>query len=148
MTVEVLRGLARRRARGFTTLEDQWELALPRLASTGMGFEQVRKLAESCTGPTMASRLARVMKGDGRDGFATLVGHVDESPRNLTEWLGAIDVFYRWLERHGRSTRFGHALGYISCCCQTDPARALTEIVAEMLETYGYAGEEPEKSNA
>lgn len=148
MTVEALRVLARRRARGFTTLEDQWELALGRLASAGLSFDEVRKLAESCTGPTMASRLARVMRGDGRDAYTTLLQQVDESPRTLTEWLGAIDVFYRWMERQGRATGFEHSLGYIRCCTQVDAGRCLTDIVQDMLDTYGYLGDVEQRSTA
>ena len=141
MTVETLRGLARRRARGFTTLEDQWELALGRLSSTGLGNDEVRLLSESCTGPTMANRLARVMRGDGRHAFSILAAYVDDSPRTLTEWLGAIDVFFRWLERQGRYARLNQALGYIHCCTAADPGRPLTDTVQDMLETYGFAGD-------
>lgn len=148
MTVEVLRGLARRRARGFTTLENQWELALQRLSSLGLGVDQVRKLADNCTGPTMASRLARVMRYDGPECYYNLLEQVDDSPRTLTEWLGAIDVFYRWLERQGRTTRFQHALGYICCCTQAENGRCLTETVQDMLDAYGYTGDLEQRETA
>lgn len=74
-----------------------------------------------------------------------VLGHVNDSPFSLSDWLDAIEYFYGWLEKNQRNVDFLSMLNYLECCVASQDAResgqTLAALVEDMLRVAGYKGE-------
>ena len=77
--------------------------------------------------------------------FALLAESVDETPDGLSEWVEALDRLIRWTRERERTLTLPGALGYVSCCSDSqasNPVRLpLSEVLEQMLADFGYEGE-------
>lgn len=137
MTVESLTAIAKNKARGLSSLERQWLLALQRLYSAGLSEEVFSKLADAASSPQVANRLAKLLSGDARSGVEALFANCDASRHGLDQWLESLDALYTWLEKHGRKEGYEKCIGYISCSSEAAPEARLPWVVVQMLEQYG-----------
>jgi hypothetical protein len=73
-----------------------------------------------------------------------ILGYVNDSLFSLSDWIEAIEYFYRWLEKQERKTDFLPMLKYLECCAASPDAResgqTLSALIQDMLQFIGYEG--------
>ena len=122
-------------------------LLAPSAALDGTDFST---LADACAIPSQFSLMAEALCEHGkenpssRSGFELLVDQVDESPFSLGEWVAACERIYNWLGDNDRQGAFATILGYLQCTAEyvstTFPHEKFDDLVAEMLDAYGFDG--------
>ena len=70
-----------------------------------------------------------------------LLQEVDESSFSLADWLDALGVLYKWLDKDGLVLLPEHGLGYVSCAAKSVSSNStyihLPSLVQDFLEQYG-----------
>lgn len=128
-----------------------WEEALAAWALSPVPERQQQTLAEASQSPAQVRllldlfRLSPVETEPPPERARLFLSLVDESSMPLHEWIAALEVFFHWLQKQGRNTSFGLALGYIQCCSDALGGSGfsyadLPGAVSEMLENYGFDG--------
>jgi len=137
MTTDEINALARDKSRGSVSLERQWALALTRLCSSGLDDALAKTLFHASPGPAIMDRLSRNLGGDPDGAARGLIARCDASAHGLSQWIGALDALYAWLEERSRTATLAHALGYIDCCAEAAPDADLKWTVGDMLSQHG-----------
>ena len=77
-------------------------------------------------------------------GFAELETRIAASYYGMKDWLAAMEAFLDTISRQGGSTSLSMALGYISCCAESQAKnpvpQPLETLVVDMLEKFGFDG--------
>jgi len=146
--------LARRRAEATGQPYMRWLEALEegRLLAPSMALAEpdFSTLACACAIPNQFSLMAEAFYEHGKEnpssrtGFELLVEQVDDSPFSLAEWVAACEQLYGWLGHNDRQGAFSTVLGYLQCTAEyvstTFPHEKFDDLVAEMLDAYGFEG--------
>lgn len=129
-----------------------WRQTLGRFAALNLPPEEAKALARACREPSDVALLVRLLKTSPAapeppaERAQWLFQEVDDSDISLAHWIQALRAFYTWLDAEGRRTTLRQALGYIHCSAEGmagDLAfSSLATGVREMLELYGFEGEE------
>ncbi len=117
------------------------------------GEKAIQQLAEASEDPVQFCLLTEALishdahnPGGEKEACSLLVESVDESPYSLKEWVAAWVDFSIWLESREREAGFASMLGYLDCCSQYIEGKGVlppfTDLVEEMLDAYGFVGEE------
>ena len=123
------------------------------LANVNQAEKAIQTLAEASASPLQFRLLAEALAahctknpGDKKDVYSLLIESVNESPYSLSEWLGAWEFFSQWLAKRNRKGGFAVMLGYLDCCSQYIEGKGVIPTfnaqVEEMLEAYGFEGED------
>jgi hypothetical protein len=113
-------------------------------------YQSLEYFALASRSPAQFTVLVRLIYQYGRshlhgDLIADLIlEYVDESPFSLSDWLDAIEFFYRWLQGNQRKIDFLAMLKYLSCCVESRDAQesgqTFAELIKDMLHTFDYEG--------
>ena len=119
-----------------------WERALERLLTTGLDFHRIERLLRNAPNGRFLSHLAELIAKSlaPKTAIDDLLEKVNGSPYSLADWLSALSVLLRHLEKEGRTTSLELALGYLHCCTLADASGSLPDLVSAMLEEYGFEG--------
>ena len=74
-------------------------------------------------------------------GFDLLAQYVDESEQDLSQWLEALHIVRRWIEKTGERQDLPRCLGYIKCTSMKlsqSGEGSLGVSLEEMLEEFGF----------
>lgn len=128
-----------------------WRFAYESFAQSGIPEAQGETIAICCQSPeqlVLMTKLLGETPGEverPEDRIRLFLSIVDESTASLAEWIDALELFYSWLKKDGRTTTLGLALGYIHCCSDAiangAPFSTLAQATEDMLGIYGFEGE-------
>lgn len=127
-----------------------WQFAYEAFSQAPISESQAETIAQACNSPAQLALMGMLL-GESltepeppSERVRLFLSIVDESTATLPEWIGALELFYTWLKKTGRSTSFGLALGYIHCCndaiASNAPFTNLIQATEEMLGLYGFDG--------
>ncbi len=132
--------------------EAEWENALENarmsLKTGAVDCQGLAHIARASRSPEKFTSMARLIyqctkarPGGGRVADA-LFGCVNSSPFSLSDWIDAIDYFYRWLVEGRRKVDFFPMIKYLECCVAAPDAKkngqTLRALVEDMLDIFGY----------
>lgn len=115
-----------------------------------LSTENVARLREAAPDESSAERVIQLFMqspqvSGPQDAFSLFCEAVDESPHALEEWVEALARLAAWTEARDQSLTLSGAVGYLSCCSESQATStiriSLGEVLAQMLEDFGYAGE-------
>lgn len=140
-----------RKTDGIVSARIAWESVAGKALRSGMPEEQLLVLLEAfAQSDILASYLdvCSLVPGASPVNFGliwqSLQERVDDSQYSMESWLAALSVMLRYLKRHNRSVSLETILGYLSCSAEftydKGVARALPEVVEEMLNDFGFDG--------
>jgi len=151
MTFDV-RALAREKHLETGHGETEWENALENarmsLKVGAVGYRDLAHVARASRSPEKFTSMARLIyqytkahPNGGRVADA-LFRCVNSSPFSLSDWVDAIDYFYRWLVEGKRKVDLLPMLKYLECCVAAPDAKkngqTLRALVEDMLDIFGY----------
>lgn len=122
-----------------------WERSLAKAGAAGVSDETLLLLLEGFESSRALDGF--VAGGDGADKLVTkLRALVDASDFDWSAWLAAFERVHTHLAARGRSASPSSIVGYVQCSAEMGGAseirRRLPEVVSEMLEHYGFEGQE------
>jgi hypothetical protein len=138
---------ARQRAAGTRSMDLAWKQALAHIEGIVPGY--LPRLAPALPAPDTARELARCLarEPDPEAALNSFLDDVAESQEPLEEWLAAFSVLAAHLRDSAHRPTLTRAAGYLHCCIsliESGPRYAtFADTARTMLETYGYASDEP-----
>jgi len=141
-----LRDLISKKSAEKNSLRIAWESSAQFAGSSGLSEREVALLVSATARPDQLRRLIGDLGRQSKSFLDRLLKRVDASGYTLASWLAAIELVQASLLSQGRRASLGQILGYVECCAQAvsedASSHSLHEVVAEMLRSYGFEGDE------